>query len=437
MPPESEGARARAVQVLLRIDVGGAYTGKVRQSSQGAAFARQVTDLVGGVMRWRRYLDFLLAAQYTGAFARVEPRLKQILRIAAYECHIAGKPAYAAVSSAVQLAKSMVRPGAGRLVNAVLRGLQRAEPLVPDTGDVANDLGIRYSHPTWMVARWLERLDLPATRALLMHNNERPWYGLRCNTLRGSPQALQARLTALGVRWKPPAYLDDFVRVARIGGIGRAGLLDDGWCAVQDEGAGLVVRLLNPQPGDYVLDLCAAPGGKATYAATRMQDRGSLLAVDLHEGRLRQVASAARSQQLSSIKTCVADARILEAAPAMRVLVDVPCTGTGVLGKRADLRWRRSPEDLERLTDIQDQLMDAAARCVRPGGIMVYSTCSIEPEENGMRVKAFLGRHEAFAVEHAGRYLPGGVVTGDGYLQTLPPGHAADGAFAARMRRRT
>ena len=336
---------------------------------------------------------------------------------------------------AVQLAADTVRPGAGRLVNAILRNMQRAPLPTPHIGDASEDLATRHSHPTWMVRRWLNQQGTDATRALLEHNNRRPAYGIRCNTLRGIPAALQARLTALGAEWKASAYLHDFLVMTRLGPIVRAGLLDEGECAVQDQGAGLVVRLLDPRPGERMVDLCAAPGGKATYAAALMKNRGVILAVDRHEKRLRRVADAARTQGIAIIETKAADLRHLQAMPAARVLLDVPCTGTGVLAKRADLRWRRTPEDLRRIIRVQAQLLDAAAQWVQPGGILVYSTCSLEEEENEAQVQAFLARNQAFEPEHAARFISGEVVIKAGYLRTTPPVHQADGTFAARMRR--
>jgi len=432
---QSSGVRISAVRDLLRIELGGAYISKVRQSEQDAAQARRVRDLVAGVTRWRRYLDFLLQAHYKGRLRKIEPLLRQILRIAVYECHVLERAPHAVVSRAVQLAKDHVRPGAGRLVNAILRNMLRAPLPEPDTGGGVDDLATRYSHPTWMVRRWVERWGFDSAQALMIRNNQRPWYGLRCNLMRGSREALQERLTDLGVHWEPGAYLDDFLRVAQVGPIQRAGLLADGLCAVQDEGAGLVVRLLDPQPGEDILDLCAAPGGKALYAAARMQDKGHLLAFDRHENRLSRLSEAAQAQRITIVEPRTVDARTTTSVFASRVLVDAPCTGTGVLSKRADLRWRRGPEDLDRIIQVQDQLLDAAARCVRPGGVLIYSTCSIETEENEARAEAFLRRHPTFVAESAEAWLPQDVVTKDGNLHTIPSNHLADGTFAVRMRR--
>ena len=433
MPPSSqpEDVRAYAVRDLLRIEVGGAYINKVRHASEDAETKRRVADLVAGVTRWRRYLDFLLASCYTGKLQKMEPPLKQILRIAAYELVIAQRPPHAAVHASVTLATTLVRPGAGRLANAMLRALLRGALPEPDVGDAAERMAIRWSHPTWMVRRWLARLGPEATKELLAYNNARPWYGLRTSSL----EALQEELRRQRVPHEPGRYLEDFVRVPKLGEVHRAGLLRGGLCAAQDEGAGMVVRLLDPKPGETALDLCAAPGGKATYAATRMQNRGRVVAVDKQHHRLKKVTQAAAAQGLTIIATQTGDSRSIQLPAADRVLLDAPCTGTGVLAKRADLRWRRTLQDLEQLAVLQDELLASAASLVQPGGVLVYSTCSLEPEENEDRVERFLKEHPAFALEPAHPWLPGAVVTAAGYLRTWPPGHAVDGTFAARLRR--
>ena len=243
-----------------------------------------------------------------------------------------------------------------------------------------------------------------------------------------------------GVAWEPSAYLDDFVRVRRLQAVLRAGWVDAGLCAVQDESGGLVVRLLDPQPGETLVDACAAPGGKALYAAARMQDQGRLIAIDIHPGRLRLAETAAVAQGITILQPHALDLRNFaghdDLPQADRVLLDAPCSGLGVLAKRADLRWHRTAEEIEALTTLQDQLLDAAARLVRPGGLLVYSTCTIEPEENQQRVEAFLLRHPGFRLEPAKGLVPEAVVTPEGYLATLPHRHHIDGAFGARLRRR-
>ena len=438
-------ARQRAVEQLNRIDIGGAFVGLVGEEDFAevidARAERQAMDYIAGVTRWRRYLDFIIRRFYKGKFKKMEPALKQILRVGLYDVLMLETPPHAALNEAVDLAKRMVRPGAGGLVNGLLRSVVRQKDHlpVPDTGDPADDLAIRHSHPTWIAQRWLSRFGLDETEALLRYNNTRPLYGLRPTIFKISPGDFKRMLDEAAVEWEASAYLDDFVRVRRLQAVLRAGWIAEGLCAVQDESAGLVVRLLDPQPGETLVDACAAPGGKALYAAARMRNQGRLVAVDIHPGRLRLVETAAAAQGITILQSRAADLRDFtrpdDRPQADRVLLDAPCSGLGVLAKRADLRWHRAAEEIAALTTLQDQLLDAAARLVRPGGLLVYSTCTIEPEENQQRVEAFLERHAAFRSEPATGFVPEAVVTSEGYLATLPHRHHVDGAFGARLRR--
>lgn len=436
-------ARLLALDRLLRIEGDGAYAGLVDGGDLGgdAREARQASEYVAGVTRQRRWLDFLIAHFYRGDASTLEPKLRHVLRIGLYDILFLHTPPHAAVSEAVELAKRHVRPKAGGLVNGLLRSVLRSldDLPIPSTDDPARDLAIRTSHPTWITRRWLNRYGEADARALLKFDNTRPTYALRVNTLRESPKVFGERLDGLEVEWQPSRYLDDFIRVDQLQPVLRAGLLDDGVCAVQDEAAALVVRVLDPQPGETMLDAAAAPGGKALYTAIRMGDRGRVLAYDIHPGRAALIRDAAATHGLTSVEVGVADLRDLAADPnaptADRVLLDAPCSGLGVLAKRADLRWRRTPDEIDDLVELQDELLDAAARLVRPGGLLVYSTCTVEPEENAERVEAFLARHTSFQRERVEGLVPDAFVTGRGDFAALPHVHGTDGAFAARMRR--
>ena len=437
-------ARAMAVEHLLRIEVDNAFVGLVQKdallSEADPRTERQATEYVAGVTRWRRYLDFILRRFYKGPFEKMEPVLQQILRVGLYDVLMLETPPHAALHEAVALAKRRVRAGAGGLVNGILRNILRhkARLPVPESGDRADDLGVRFSHPTWMVRRWLDRYGPAETEALLHWNNTRPVYGLRLNTLKHAPADIHEQLDAQEIAWEPSPHLNDFVRVPRLQAVIRAGWLAEGRCAVQDESAGLVVRLLDPQPGETVVDTCAAPGGKALYAALRMQDQGRVLAFDVHAGRLRLAEEAAAVQGVSIVQGEAADLRDLadraEPPTADRVLLDAPCSGLGVLAKRADLRWQRAAESLDALTTLQDELLDASARLVRPGGLLVYSTCTMEPDENQARIEAFLAGHAGFQVESAEGFVPAAMVTPEGYYATIPHRHGIDGAFGVRLR---
>jgi len=440
MSTSIDRARKAAVKQLHRAEQAHQYVNllDLGEDAEGAESSR-LREYISGVTRWKRYLDFLIDHFYKGKAHKLHPLLRQILRLGTYELLFTRTPPPVVISQAVELARALVRPQVAGLVNAVLRAINRARDQLPQpqTGNLAEDLAIQYSYPTWLVERWLNRWGQETTERMLSYHNERPVYGLRINTLRVPVEQVHTMLDTLGVSWEPSPYIPYMVRVRQLRPIIRAGWLDKGWVAVQDESAGLVVRALDPQAGETLVDACSAPGGKALHAAQLMHDKGRILAYDLHPERVALVDKAANVQGVQSIQTRATDVRTLSLPePVDKVLLDVPCTGLGVLGKRADLRWQRKPEDIQELAHLQDELLDAAASWVRPRGVLVYSTCTVEPEENEERIEAFLARHPEFHRESLAGRIPEEVLHAEGYMQTLPHKHTIDGAFAARLRKK-
>lgn len=443
-------ARSWALAALQRIEDDKAFVARLEPDpSLGPGARRSATDYVAGVTRWRRWLDHLIDSTFSGRPENLEPKVRQVLRLGIYELLFASTPAHAAVHAAVSLTKDVGAEKAMGLVNAVLRSLDnhREDLPQPATGDPVEDLAIRYSHPSWMVKRWRDRFGMAELTALLEWNNSRPSHGLRVNRLRSTVGDVARELAEMETPQEPSAWLpEDLIRVTRLQPVLASGLLARGLCVVQDEAAALVVRVLDPQAGESVIDLCAAPGGKATYAAERMHDRGQVLALDLNPGKVKLIEAAAARLGLRSVRCAVADLLALHelvdpsgqplARQADRVLLDAPCSGTGVMARRADLRWQREQGDLAALCKKQDAMMDAAGALVRPDGLLVYSTCSIEPEENEARVEAFLERHPDFALESVAGLIPPALVDDKGYYRSLPQRHGIDGAFAARLRRK-
>ncbi|MDE2827960.1 MAG: 16S rRNA (cytosine(967)-C(5))-methyltransferase RsmB [Bacteroidota bacterium] len=427
---KSSNDRRTAVEQLLRITHDGAYRSLVDRGT-----GPRVVALVSTVTRWRRYLSFLLHHFLRNNNQPLPPEMEQLLLLGIAEITLLRAPPYAVVNEAVNLARSM-RLHTG-LTNGVLRSVARAMDRLPepDTGNPIRDLAIRWSHPTWLARRYVQRFGRDEALRLLQCNNKTPTYSIRVCRTRANVQELLDELKTKGVALHASPSLEDYFYVDSLGLMIRQGYVDRGLCAVHDESAGLVVELLNPKPGENILDACAAPGGKATAIACRMRGTGILNAWDIHASRLQKLRDSAHAQGLENIRTIETSLLDGPEMQADRVLLDVPCSGTGVMSKRADLRWRRNEDDLVKLAELQDQLLDAAADRLRPGGLLVYSTCSIEPEENELRIDAFLERRTNFTLESAADFLPPTMVNSAGYMVTLPHQQNMDGAFAARLRR--
>jgi 16S rRNA (cytosine967-C5)-methyltransferase len=293
------------------------------------------------------------------------------------------------------------------------------------------------SHPLWMVRRWVARYGARETEELLNANNARPHLALRVNPMRGSVEAVMKHLEERGLSPKHSEYLPDVVVVEGLSGIGNDPLFRNGAYTIQDEGATLASRLAGAAPGMRVIDLCAAPGGKSTAMAEAMRGEGEVIAVDKYDSKLKLVRSAAERLGLSgTITTAAGDSRTIDLPPADVVLVDAPCSGLGVLAKKPDIKWKRAQEDIDTMKELQSQILDHAAALVKPGGHLVYTTCTIEPAENEERVAAFLESHPEFELVDASTLLPRSVVSPDGYLSTMPNRHHVDGTFGARLRRK-
>lgn len=431
----SKTARQYAFARLLAIEADQAFSGFAAARADDAREERLAHEYVAGVTRWRRWLDFLIDSFYKGDASKLEVKLRIILRIGTYDVMFLSTPDHASVSESVELAKSELRTGAGNLVNAILRSLLRKRDQLPQPTGVSTqqELGIRYSHPDWIVSRWVDRFGREEATELLQWNNKRPEYAIRRNSLRAGPGELDIIFEREGIEYRP-GRTPGFHFVSELGPLLSGPEFRGGLMSVQDEAAGLVVNVLDPLPGDFVVDICAAPGGKATYAAELMKNEGRVVAIDRHAKRLQLVEQSSKRLGTSIVETFEADATApLPFADADRVLVDAPCSGLGVLSKRTDLRWRMDESRLAELVELQYAILHSASRSVKPGGVLVYSTCTTEPEENQLQVARFLSENPAFKLVPASFGGDEGLVDADGYYQSIPHRHGMDGAFAAKM----
>jgi 16S rRNA (cytosine967-C5)-methyltransferase len=392
-------------------------------------------ELAYGTIRWRGRLDHALAGFVRGSLDALQPDVLDVLRLGAYQLlEMGGVPAYAAVAQSRELVRDAGAPRAASLVAGVLHALDRGRDEVrfPDERvDPVGYLANAGSHPRWLVERWIRRWGAEAAGALVDANNRVPDVWIRPVGMEASTTA--ARLRDAGIRTEASAISGAALRlvppfsVAEVLGLVRA--------VVQDPAAALVVDYAAAPAGGSVLDLCAAPGGKSAGLSERA---GSVLACDVSARRIRRVVeNVGRLDLAARIAIVVADARrqpVREGSMEM-VLLDAPCTGTGTFRRHPDARWRISPEDVGSLTALQRELLDAAARAVRVGGWLVYSTCSVEEEENEVQVQRFLDDHPGWTLDPDLRSVGPDVLDARGFLVVLPHIHGVDGAFAARLRR--
>lgn len=388
---------------------------------------RLAHELSAGVLRQQRTLDDRLARFVPRGWTAVTPTLKQILRLGAYQLTALDRvPDHAAVSTTVQLARETTGAKSAGFVNAVLRKVA-SHPGPELDGLGPTSLAGRYSHPDWLVDRWTARFGEAETEQLLAWNNRTPAMALQ--PARASLSELEQRWSAAGIPLRPAPWgaglVTDRRRPDELPGF------NDGDFFVQDPAQALLAWFADPEPGSRVADLCAAPGGKA-LAFGRLA--GPLVAVEQNRRRAERLAGNLRRAGSGREWVVIADASAPPVAPMDLVLLDAPCLGTGTLARHPDARWRVTPEALASLAAEQARLLDAAAAVVKPGGLLVYATCSLEPEENELQVKAFLARHAGFRRERAPSF-PDALQSEAGDLRILPQRHAMDGAYAARLRR--
>lgn len=439
-------AREVALKIIGEVNEGGAYAnialarelGRRPLSDQDRRF---VTELVYGTVKAGATLDWLLGHYSSRPLAKIHPVIRNILRLGAYQIFFLSRvPVSAACNQAVELAKKYGHAGTVKFVNAVLRGAARdpGKAAYPDRDkEPARHLALKYFHPEWLVKRWLERLGGAECEALLAVDNATPPLSLRSNTLKTDRAALLARLADEGVAAEVSEWAPEGLVCSEYPALGSLASLREGLFQVQDESSMLVAHVVGPRPGEFVIDACGAPGGKSTHLAALMGDRGRVLSCDLYEHKLKLTAENAARLGISIIETKVMDATKLNeayAGQADRVLVDAPCSGLGVLRRKADSRWRKTESMLRDLPRLQAAILASAAACVKPGGVLVYSTCTTEPEENEEVVKGFLAGHPGFALTRAGDFLPR--PRPEEMVQLWPHRDGMDGFFIARMERR-
>jgi 16S rRNA (cytosine967-C5)-methyltransferase len=406
---------------------------ELRAPALDARDRRWTQELVYGMLRRRAMLDALLSERVRGGLVRLDPDLTDLLRLGAYQLlHMRSVPAYAAIAQTVELTKERHGLGASKLANAVLRRLDREREMLDAIlpSDPVEALALRYSHPRWLVARWVGRWGADETERLLAANNaEAPLVVRPYNIVR---EQLEATLESVGVDVTDVPLARDSLAIRSSVSLTELGAYRQGLFFVQDPAATLVAQYAAIPAGAVAADLCAAPGGKALELA---RAASFVVAGDRSLQRIQRMVANVRRIDARNVLCMVADARMPAIRPADVVLLDVPCTGTGTFRRHPDARWRLKVSDIAVLAATQRTMLRAAATVVKPGGLLVYATCTLEPEENDAQVEAFLRESPDWTLEPPPDAAVPASVLDAGRLRVLPQRHGVDGAFAARLRR--
>jgi len=441
--PSQLNARTKIIEILTRVETRQAFTDKLleRDLDEFNDMDRNlITEVVNGALRWQYRLDWYLSQLYVGEYASLIPDVKNNLRSAAYQLMYLDRiPPYAVLNEAVEIAKTKYNQKTANLVNAILRNFLRQQKkleYVEMQLDYIQRLCVMYSHPEWMVQRWIEQWGVDETIELCKANNDRPRLSVRINYLQADPDTFFKTLVENNISYETHPDFPEFVWIDHFSEFRKLDFLKKGWVSVQDISTGIPVRLLNPQPGDTVLDMCAAPGGKSGFIVDRMKNNGMLLALDRHHNRAVQLQDNLKRLGGGIAYVVAADSiQVPSAQKFDKILLDAPCSGFGVLNKRVDLKWKRTAQDIENMQRLQLQLLGSAAEAVRPDGIIVYSTCTLEPEENEQVVEKFFQGHRDFILDDLTGEIPEKYLWHKNYVRTFPQRHQMDGSFVTRLRK--
>jgi 16S rRNA (cytosine967-C5)-methyltransferase len=406
-----------------------------------------MSAIVYGVLRWRNRLDHMIAFFSNSPLHKIQPVVLNILRLGLFQIILLDRvPNSAAVNTSVNLTRMTRNTRATGFVNALLRRAAvdaQKVPFATFQQDPLAFLTTAQSIPVWIAKRWLERFSPETIISLCEATNAIPPITLRTNTLKINRQQLLGALESEVEHLEPTKYAPHGVKIRNPQkGIPRLAAYKKGWFQVQDEAAQLVSLLLDPQPGESILDACAGMGGKTAHLAQLMRNRGTITAVDNSPRKLQQLSTEMQRLGVSIVNSACQDLQLLQEANHQesfdRILLDAPCSGLGVMRRNPDIKWNSSPERVDRLARVQEQMLENLSVRVEPGGIMVYTVCSLEPEENAAVIEGFLKKHADFVIDNRTGALSADLLpdsrSGPG-LTTLDYINQMDGFFLARLKK--
>ncbi len=439
-PSHIDRPRRSAAAILHAVETGAfadTLLGQARQEfdSRDSAF---ITELVYGTLRNRERIDRALNQFSKKTIDRTDAWTRNILRLGAYQLLFLDRvPVSAAVNTAVELAR--FHGCVPAYVNGLLRNLDRNRGSITLPGEPVSRLSVFYSHPRWLVARWAARFGMERTEAVLRENNRPAPLVIRANTLKNTRDELSARLEAEGATVRQTAYSPSGLELVASPGFAALPAFRDGRFLVQDEAAQLIGMMLAPVCGETVLDACAAPGGKATHLAELMNNTGTVIALEKDPVRIEKVRENCARLGITSIRPVQGDATAYREGVFDKALVDAPCSGLGVLRRHPDGRWTKEEKGIREKQALQRKILENCSRLVKPGGALVYATCTTEPEENEAVVDELLENHREFAIDDPRPYLPAAaseLIDKAGIFRTFPQAPGLDGFFGVRLVKR-
>ena len=446
---QKKSVRELAGEILFKVETRKAYADILLDQALRTAGLDErdrglLTELTYGTLRWRGTIDARLTRNLRRPLAEVDPQMRNLLRLTYYQLlYLDRIPRYAAVNEAVEIAKIYRGRKAAGFVNGVLRNFlrePRGDGQIPADGSVVS-LAVQHSQPEWLVHRWLDEFGPEVAPALMRASNDKSPMIVRANLLKCTPDELLQRLLSAGIEARVRRCSPQGILLPSGGAVEKLPGFAEGLFQVQGEASQLVAYLLSPLPGERILDACAAPGGKSTHIAELMHDEGEVIAVDTSARGIERIRQNANRLGLKSVRGLRAD--INEQFSEMdgelfdRILLDAPCSGLGTLRAHPEIKWHRNENDVRRLSRLQSKILNRVAECLKPNGILVYSTCTLTLDENEENVQSFLAGHPKFELQDAARYLPQQarhMVRGE-YFEALPHRDDTDGFFAARMRK--
>jgi 16S rRNA (cytosine967-C5)-methyltransferase len=449
MKKKSGWAREEAVRIIYKVLREGAYSNlAIKQGLEESSLSRLdkalVTEIVNGTLRNLKRIDWIKSRFIKKN--KLSPWIEDIIRCGIYQLIFLDRvPDSAVCNESAELSRKYGHEGTVKFVNGVLRNISRNKEDIeyPDKSRYPIEyLSVFYSHPEWMVKKWVEDYGDDFTEELLKANNETPAFTIRCNRLRTNREDLKNRLAGENIEVEEGKYNKEALHIKGTSSIEDKESFKNGYYQIQDESSMLVAHIVDPQPGERIMDMCSAPGGKTTHMAELMGNEGEIVARDIHPHKLKLIEESCNRLGISIVKTELFDAKKLDNASLGgfdRVLLDAPCSGLGVIRRKPDLRWKKKADDFRVLSETQKQMLEIAGRYVAKGGILVYSTCTINKTENIEVVRDFLSRNSNFTTESIEDYISDSLHSNtatEGFLELFPNINGTDGFFIARMRKR-